>query len=420
MTDAVVTDSSIESGGQKGSVLGGTVIVAGTAVGAGMFSLPVATSGLWFGYSLILMLFVWFCMYSAALYLMEANLRFPLGASFDTIAEGTIGHAGRLINGASIAFLCYILTYAYISGGSSIVSYSLDSIGGISVTRPVASLMFALVLSFIVILGTRAVDKVTTALIGGMAISFLMSVGGLMEQVDTVNLFPELPASERLPFTFTALSFFAVSFGMQTCVPSITKYLNKDTGRVRRALLWGSLLTATFYALWQFSVLGNISREEFPALITSGGNIGDIVAALAAKGLANNIAGALKLFSNMAVASSFLGVSLCLYDYIADLFDFKDDITGRLKTAAITFLPPTLLGALLPNGFITAIGFAGLVMVIICILSPVLMAWAGRKQAVDGYQVPGGKARMLLVLGFGLVTMLLAALDILGMLPKFG
>lgn len=420
MSEAVLTAGSEEVESKQGSVLGGTVIVAGTAIGAGMFSLPVASSGLWFGYSLLLMLFVWYCMYSAGLYLLEANLRFPRGASFDTIAEGTMGHFGRLVNGASVAFLCYILTYAYISGGSSIITYSLDSVAGVTVSRPVASFIFAIVLSGVVVLGTRAVDKVTTALIGGMVITFLMSVGGLVDQVEVSHLFPGLPASETLPFSLTALGFLVVSFGMQTAVPSVTKYLDKDAGRIRQTLLWGSLLTAAFYALWQFSVLGNISRDEFPALIAAGGNVGDIVSALADKGMADNMSRALQLFSNMAVASSFLGVALCLYDYIADLFGFKDDLSGRIKTAAITFIPPTLLGVMLPNGFITAIGFAGLVMVLFCILSPVVMAWIGRKQGAEGYQVSGGVPRMVLVFSFGIATMALAALDILGMLPKFG
>lgn len=419
MSEAILSAGSMEAESKQGSVLGGTVIVAGTAIGAGMFSLPVATSGLWFGYSLLLMLFVWYCMYSAGLYLLEANLRFPRGASFDTIAEGTIGHFGRVINGASVAFLCYILTYAYISGGSSIITYSLESVADISLSRPVASVVFALILATVVVLGTRAVDKVTTALIGGMVITFLMSIGGLVPQVDSGALFPGLSMSETLPFSFKALGFLAVSFGMQTAVPSVTKYLNKDAGRVRQTLLWGSLLTVAFYALWQFSVLGNIPRDEFPALIAAGGNIGDIVAALANKGLGENMSGALQLFSNMAVASSFLGVALCLYDYIADLFGFKDDWAGRIQTATMTFLPPTLLGALLPNGFITAIGFAGLVMVIFCILSPVVMAWVGRQQGSEGYQVSGGKPRMALVFGFGIMTMILSALDILNILPAF-
>ena len=172
MSEAIIGSIPAEKPEQEGSILGGTVIVAGTAIGAGMFSLPVATSGMWFGYSIILMLLTWYCMYSSALYLLETNLRFPRGASFDTMAQATMGNVGRIINGASVAFLCYILTYAYISGGSSIITYSLQSVAGISLTAGKASLIFAVVLSVIVVAGTRAVDRVTTVLMGGMIITF--------------------------------------------------------------------------------------------------------------------------------------------------------------------------------------------------------------------------------------------------------
>ncbi|WP_020580496.1 amino acid permease [Endozoicomonas elysicola] len=420
MSEAVITESSADSAGKQGSVLGGTVIVAGTAIGAGMFSLPVATSGLWFGYSMLLMVFTWYCMYSAALYLLEANLRFPLGASFDSIAEGTIGSIGRVVNGASVAFLCYILTYAYISGGSSIITYSLEAFDGVSLSPPMASFVFALVLSAIVVTGTRAVDRVSTVLIGGMVITFLWSISGLLSNASSDYLMPGLSFTEVFPFSFGALGFLTVSFGMQTAVPSITRYLNKDGQKVRFALLVGSLLALAFYALWQFSFFGNLPREAFPAIIAAGGNIGDMLGALSESGLNMNLSSVLQWFANMAVASSFLGVALCLFDYIADLFGFDNSFSGRLKTAAITFIPPTLLGVFLPNGFITAIGFAGLVLVIFCILSPVVMAWIGRQRGEEGYQVPGGILRMALIFLFGIAAMVLAGLDLVGVLPKFG
>ena len=207
---------------------------------------------------------------------------------------------------------------------------------------------------------------------------------------------------------------------MQTAVPSLTKYYNRDGSKVRNALLWGSLLTLGIYVFWQIAIFGNIDRSEFPAIISAGGNIGGIMGALADNGLDLKVSSLLQLFSNMAVASSFLGVALCLYDYLSDLFGFGEDLSGRLKTAAITFVPPTLLGVLLPNGFITAIGFAGLVMVIFCVLSPVLMAWIGRQKSDEGYQVRGGLPRMGLVLAFGLLSMTLAGMDAFGLLPAFG
>ena len=420
MSDTAVTEILATPGEKRGSVLGGAVIVAGTAIGAGMFSLPVATSGLWFGYSIALMLVVWYCMYSASLYLLEANMRLPLGASFDSIAEATIGPVGRIINGASVAFLCYILTYAYISGGSSIISYSLAPVVGVSLTPPVASFVFAVVLSAIVITGTWAVDRVSTALVGGMVITFLWSISGLIGNVSTANLVTGLSFTEVFPYSFGALGFLTVSFGMQTAVPSLTRYLGKESGKVRLALLIGSLLALGFYILWQLSFFGNLPRPAFVGIISAGGNIGNMIEALASSGLSVNISSVLQWFANMAVASSFLGVSLCLFDYVADLFGFDRSFVGRLKTAAITFIPPTLLGVFAPNGFITAIGFAGLVLVVFCILAPVMMAWVGRRRGDGGYQVSGGNLRMGLIFLFGIVAMVLAGLDLLGLLPKFG
>lgn len=421
MSEAVMTGCHAEqAGSSKGTVLGGTAILAGTAIGAGMFSLPIATSGVWFGYSLLLMFVVWYFMYSSSLYLLEANLRFPLGASFDTIADGTIGRMGRLINGGSIAFLCYILIYAYISGGSSVIAHTMSAFGVAGISQPVASLIFAVVLSAIVIGGANVVDKVSTALMGGMIITFLGSTGGMVSNARMVNLFPELSGSDVLPYALGSLSVLIVSFGMQSSIPSMTKYLEKDDKRLRQSILIGSLLTLAFYALWQFSVLGNISRDQFPALIAAGGNIGNIIAALEANGLQGNMSVLLQLFSNMAVASSFLGVALCLFDYISDLFGFGDDLVGKAKTSAIVFIPPTLLGVFLPNGFIVAIVYAGLASVMYSLLTPILMAYMGRKEGAEGYRVPGGTAHMLLVFGFGVLAIVLAALDLMGVLPAFG
>lgn len=396
------------------------MIVAGTAIGAGMFSLPVATSGMWFGYSIVLMLFTWYCMYSAGLYLLEANLRFPRGASFDTIAHATLGNGGRIFYSACIAFLLYIVLYAYISGGSSVIISTMKGFTSATISQGTASLLFSAVLSAIVIVGTKAVDRLTTALIGGMVISFAMSAQGLVGNAKVEYLFPQLQMSEALPYSFTALSVLALSFAMQNVVPSLTKYYNKDVSKVRSSLFFGSLITLAIYVIWQTAIFGNLERGQFPAIVAAGGNIGTLMDALSDANLGGNIANVVTLFSNMAIASSFLGVALSLFEFISDLFGFKDNAAGRIKTAAITFVPPTVLGIMLPNGFITAIGYAGLVVTITFILFPVLMAMKGRREGAEGYRVPGGSLRLGLILVFGIISVALASLDIFGLLPAFG
>ena len=72
------------------SLLGGAMIIAGTAIGAGMLANPTATSGVWFIGSVLLLLYVWFCMYTSGLMLLEATLHFPQGASFHTVVNASL------------------------------------------------------------------------------------------------------------------------------------------------------------------------------------------------------------------------------------------------------------------------------------------------------------------------------------------
>lgn len=418
MSEAVLTGVEARDQKRGASVLGGALIVAGTSVGAGMFSLPVITSGAWFGWSLVMLLIGWYCMYSAGLYLLETNLRHREGASFDTMAQATLGNTGRLINGLAVGFVCYILTYAYISGGSSIIAHTLQSVAGISVGSHLSGTLFALVLGAIVVFGPMAVDKVTTVLLGAMVITFAGFSSGLFGSVSSDNLFNGLPLSETSPYVLSMISFVAVSFAFQTCVPSLTSYMKRDSRKLSSAILIGTLLTLVFYGVWQLVILGNLTRDQFPAIIASGGNIGDLVLALEQTGLNMSTSKMLQLFSHMALATSFLGVSMGLFDYIADFFGFSNDLQGRLKTAAVTFIPPTILGVMLPDGFITAVGYAGIGAVIFSVMSPVLMAAKGRS-GNDEYQVSGGLPRMVLVFGFGLLVLVLEVVNMTGVLPTF-
>ncbi|OQX39036.1 MAG: hypothetical protein B0D91_02620 [Oceanospirillales bacterium LUC14_002_19_P2] len=298
----------------------------------------------------------------------------------------------------------------------------MESLAGIAVESHLASLIFAVGLSIFVIIGPKAVDRVTTVMVAGMVITFLSFTGGLVGSAQQETLFPALPVSESLPFVLMALPFMMVSFGFHNCVPSLVKYMGgKESRTLRNALLVGSLLALVIYILWQVSIMGNLSREAFGGVLASGGNIGALIRALEDSGISVHLSGALQVFSQLAVATSFVGVSVGLFDYLADLFGFSDDMPGRLKTAALTFIPPTLLGVFIPDGFITAIGFAGLGATFFCVIGPVLMVRQTRRQGLSGssFRVSGGNARLWLVLTFGIAVMLLEVLNMLKLLPVF-
>lgn len=401
------------------SVLGGAMIIAGTAVGAGMFSIPIVTSGVWFSGSVALLVYTWACMLISGLMILEATLNYPAGASFHTMVKDLLGKGWNTLNGLSITFVLYILTYAYISAGGSIIAHTLEGIIGTSQT--VAGLVFAIIVAFIVWLSTRAVDRLSTILIGGMVITFVMSVGDMFTHVQPAVLFNRGESDAHyLPYALAALPYLLASFGYHGNVPGLVKYYQKDSGAVARSLIYGTLLALAIYILWQYVIQGNIARDAFKQVIAEGGNIGSLLKQMGSVSSSQAVGQLLNAFSYMALASSFLGVSLGLFDFIADFFKFSDNTAGRTKSALITFLPPTLAALLFPNGFLYAIGFAGLAATVWAVIVPAFMARASRRRFPQAtYRAPGGQGMILFIILFGVINAAAHLLTLLDLLPVF-
>jgi tryptophan-specific transport protein len=396
----------------------GIAIIAGTSVGAGMFSLPIVSSGMWFSWSLILMFLTWFCMFHSSLMILEANLNFEPGASFNTFIKATLGKRWNTFNNLTLAFVLYILAYAYISGGGSIITHTLNTAFGVSVPPMLSSLLFAAVVAFVVWYGTGFVGRITAVILGGMVITFLLSVGSLMGNVEMPVLLDT--RADYAPYLLAAVPYYLTSFGFHGNVPSLVKYYGKDPARIRLCLLYGSLLTLVVYLLWQLVVMGNIPRGQFGPIISAGGNIGDLVSALGDTSHSGSLSGMLNAFANMAVVSSFLGVTLGLFDFISDRFGFDDSRSGRLKTAAVTFLPPTIGGVFFPDGFLYAIGLAGLTAAAWGTIVPAHAAKVGRQKYGNPlYRVWGGNGMIYFVYFYGGLLVVCYTLAALRLLPVY-
>lgn len=407
------------SDNKQPSVLVGSAIIAGATVGAGMFSLPVITSGMWFTWSLLALVVSWFLLYHSGLMVVETNLNYPRGSSFDTFVKDTLGPKWNLFNGITFAFVLYVLTYAYISGGGSIVSHTLEASIGISLPPIVAGLTFAFGLAFIVWLSTGMVGRINAIIVGGMVITFLLSMGEFTTRIQLPVLLDN--KAEYVPYIFAALPYFLASYGYHATIPSVMKYYGKKPDLIKKSVLYGSLFSLTVYALWLMVTQGNIGREEFKPIIAAGGNIGDIVGALNKVGGDANLSAMVNAFANMAVVSSFLGVSLGLFDFIADKFKFADDGMGRLKTAAITFIPPTIGGVFFPNGFLYAIGLVGLVGMVMATLIPALCVRASRKKFDNQeFRVRGGDTMINVILIYTGILAICFVAAAAGLLPRFG
>ncbi|ENM5860064.1 tyrosine transporter TyrP, partial [Vibrio mimicus] len=109
-------------------------------------------------------------------------------------------------------------------------------------------------------------------------------------------------------------------------------------------------------------------------------------------------------FADLALITSFLGVSLGLFEFIRDTT--KKHIQGnRVYLALITFLPPLIFALFFPEGFILALGYASIALVVLAIFLPVAMAYKSRKlyKSTNYYRVKGGLFPMLISVMIGMI-----------------
>ena len=386
------------------SVIGGAMIAAGTMIGAGMLSLPIASAGMWFSWTLVIMLLTVFFMYITAEQILEVNLNYRPGASFDTLVKDNLGNVWSYINGFAVSFVLYILLYAYVVGSGSVISDTIHASTGIKVANPISSLVFSVIFTAIVWWSTRAVDRLSTILLVGMFITFIAALTGVLGSLDVPRLFNPSGESKFAIYAFASLPFFLTSFCFHASVPSFVKYYGIEGSKIRKAILIGMAITFVFYLFWMIAIMGNIDRLAF---LSKGKD--EVAWLLNQVSAPEAVRYALRFFAFFAVVTSFLGAGLGLFDYMADLLKFDDSRGGRLKTAAVTFVPPTILGMIFPNGFVMAIGYAGLFAAIWSVIIPGMMVITFRKnQAASGktpiFRAVGGKVMPYIIIAYGAIA----------------
>ena len=160
---------------------------------------------------------------------------------------------------------------------------------------------------------------------------------------------------------------------------------------------------------------GIIPRDDFKHIT----NVGDLVAA-SGTSLGGIILKMLEAFALFAIATSFLGAGLGLFDYMADLCGFDNSRLGRTKTMLITFVPPMIGGIIWPDGFLPAIGWAGLAASIWSVIVPALLLRASRRKfQASLYRVPGGSTTVPLLLVYGIIVAVCHTLYVFNLLPVF-
>ena len=224
----------------------------------------------------------------------------------------------------------------------------------------------------------------------------------------------------NLKYSLIAFPVIFVSFGYQGIVPSITFYLKKNVKAIRLTILIGSFIPFLVYILWEGLILGIVPQNFLMAAIEKGQNA--IIPFQEVIGR-QKITFIGQAFGFFALATSLLGVTLGLRDFLADGLRVKKDSKGKAFLVGLIFIPPVVLGVYCPWIFIKALNLAGGIgSALILGLLPIVMVWSKRyvkKFEDNGYKVAGGKLFLIALGLFCLFEMTFVALYSFGALKNF-
>ncbi len=399
----------------KSKLLGSSLIIAGTTIGAGMLALPLASAGLGFSTALVIMLGLWALMAFTALLMVEIHQYSSQDATLHTLAKEILGTKGKWVATFAMLFLFYSLCAAYIAGGGGQFTQRISEFTGFTISAPTGTLLFTVIVAAVVTIGTATVDKVNRLLFAGKIIAMIMVLTFLAPNV-TESYLLSMPLGQGLIIASIPVIF--TSFGFHGSIPAIVNYLDGHTPSLRKAIVFGSAIPLIIYILWQLATLGVVSQAE---LVQNSG-LSALIGTLARSAHQSGLGSMIGIFADLALLTSFLGVSLGLFEFMGDTLRKKGAGVNRFVASVATFTPPLLFALFYPQGFIMALGYAAIALAVLAIFLPIAMVVRVRSQSSspEYYQVIGGKPALMITGVIGLLIVAAQLMITIGALPALG
>lgn len=348
-----------------GPFLGGTLLVAGTTIGAGMLGLPVMTGFIGFFPSLLLFIICWLFMLFTGFLFVDINCNMEGEVNLITMAERTLGFWGRALAWIVYLLLLYSLMAAYISASAPLFVQLFPKL-------PLSLAKFILPLFFggFIYLGTKGVDWINRILMAGLIIAYVALIALIPSHIH-LSLLSHVSWA---PFAY-ATPVVLTSFGYHIIIPSLATYLEHDKKSLYGVVLLGSLIALIVYIIWQFLVLGSVPLTGPNSLVNAWAHGIPATGPLSIIVHSPWVTTSACAFAFFAIITSFIGVSLGLADFLTDGLQIKKSWEGRLLAILLTFIPPLVFVFSYERGFLLALEYAGAFVAILLIFLPAAMAW---------------------------------------------
>ena len=343
--------------------LSAIALLAGTAIGSGMLSLPLVLARYGLVFSCILMIaFIWVAYYSSIIR-AELNINSRADYSLKDVGEHYSGIIASRIGSVSLKLLSYSLIAAYLHGLASLVKVFVNIetvyvICGISV-----------IVMILLYFSNSLISRINKILFMFLISAFIVVTFGLLVKSDLAVL--NIPETQGVTIKSIAIALPIVftSFGFQGSIHSLTKFVNNDVKLIKRACLWGSVIPAIVYVCWlccTILIIYNTDVNLFNKIVTGNVELSEMVDGLTGITHIPYLKAMFWTISLFSILTSIIGVGLAIFDEWNMKFD-------KIKSSMMTMIPSTILAIFVPNAFIRILDMAGMILLILAIFLPVYL-----------------------------------------------
>jgi tyrosine-specific transport protein len=395
-------------GVKKGNIISAMFLVAGTCIGGGMLALPVATGINGFVPSIAVMFICYLAMTATALLLVEASLWMKDEVHVNTLATRLLGNKIRIVVWFLFLFISYASIVGYTAGAGLQVTSFFKEYFGLIISQEIGSFIFIVLFGGIFYAGSYLVGRINSVLFVGMLVAYF---GIVMMGLDEVH--PKLILRAEWTGSYLALPLVLTAFSFQTMVPSLTPLLMRNAKALRFAIIGGTTIAFLIYLIWQFVILGIVPVEG-----SNGLKEALIRGEPATQFLRSHVEGVwlvpfAEFFGFFAIATSFIGIALGLFDFLADGLKIKKQGWGKFFLTLLVIIPTYFIAVNFERIFLIALDLTGgYGDTILNGLIPVAMVWVGRYHL--GYKshisLPGGKPLLIVIFAFFLAALVMEIL----------
>lgn len=392
------------------------MLIAGTAIGAGMLGMPIVSGVCGFFTSICLILVCFLVMLANLFLLLEATLYcHDPHANIISLSREHLGPIWSIICWVSFMLLLYSVVASYISAGADLMSEMIGDYLHLSLESYM--IFFSVIFSIIVIMGISSIDRINRILMIGLMISFVIIVGLLTPFLSVKHLVFE----GHYKYVPNALPIIAAAFTSHLVLPSVRGYI-QDLKSLKKILLIGSFIPLIMYLMWQTAVVGitePIGKFSLLSIAQTRSPIADFLDYLVVKHHLETISAITEVFFLFAITTSFLGVLLSLNDFLADGLNITEKtLKTRFFLLSLSILPPLLFSISSQSAFTLTLNLAGLFIAILYCIIPALVVIKNRHLQVKvPYRLPGGKISLSIILVFGGLFAVLSLSSSQGWLP---